>query len=210
MWDRLKAHHAATRDRAILDLFAADPGRAQDFAVEACGMRLDWSKTTIDATARDLLLELAEAAGVATRRAAMFSGAKINETEGRAVLHSALRNLDGSVIVDGADVMPAVRETLSRMEGFADDVRHGRFAGAGGAFTDVVNIGIGGAASPGQAGPSPMSSTSASAGPIWGRRWPARRLRPMPTGRAVISSRTSIPRMSRTCSPRSIRRARLS
>jgi len=144
MWDRLKAHHAATRDRAILDLFSADPGRAAEFAVEACGMRLDWSKTNIDATARDLLLDLAETAGVGARREAMFSGARINETEGRAVLHTALRNLDGSVIVDGADVMPAVRETLARMERFAEDVRRGRFAGAGGAFTDVVNIGIGG------------------------------------------------------------------
>ena len=144
MWDDLRAHFAATRDRAILDLFAADPDRARTFAVEACGMRLDWSKTNIDATARDLLLRLAEAAGMAQRRDAMFNGAKINETEGRAVLHTALRNLDGRVSVDGADVMPAVRATLARMEAFAGDVRQGRFAGAGGAFTDVVNIGIGG------------------------------------------------------------------
>ena len=144
MWDDLRAHHAATRDRAILDLFTADPDRARTFAVEACGMRLDWSKTGIDATARDLLLKLAQAAGVADRRDAMFAGAKINETEGRAVLHTALRNLDGRVSVDGADVMPAVRATLARMESFADDVRQGRFAGAGGRFTDVVNIGIGG------------------------------------------------------------------
>jgi len=144
MWDDLKAHFAATRDRAIPDLFDADPDRAERFAVEACGMRLDWSKTNIDAPARDLLLRLAEAAGVATRREAMFAGAKINETEGRAVLHTALRNLDGSVTVDGADVMPAVRATLARMEAFAEDLRQGRFAGPGGPFTDVVNIGIGG------------------------------------------------------------------
>jgi len=144
MWDDLKAHHAATRDRRILDLFAAEPGRAGSFATEACGMRLDWSKTNIDARARDLLLQLAESSDVTGRRDAMFAGAKINETEGRAVLHTALRNLDGEVAVDGQDIMGGLRETLGRMEAFAEAVRKGDFAGQGGRFTDVVNIGIGG------------------------------------------------------------------
>jgi glucose-6-phosphate isomerase len=74
----------------------------------------------------------------------MFSGERINETERRAVLHTALRNLDAALVLDGQDVMPGVRETLSRMEAFARDLRSGRIAGQGGRITDVVNIGIGG------------------------------------------------------------------
>ena len=95
---------------------------------------------------RDLLIALYEEAGVPARREAMFSGAKINETEGRAVLHTALRNLDGGpVMVDGADVMPGVLATLKRMEVFAEGLRSGSVASPGGhRFTDVVNIGIGG------------------------------------------------------------------
>jgi glucose-6-phosphate isomerase len=108
-------------------------------------MLFDYSKTNIDATARDLLIGLLDATGVAEKREAMFTGAKINETEGRAVLHTALRNLDGGpVVVDGQDVIPGVRETLKRMEAFATDVRSGRFRVAGGAVEDVINIGIGG------------------------------------------------------------------
>ncbi|AMY69735.1 glucose-6-phosphate isomerase [Frigidibacter mobilis] len=145
-WDELKRHQEAVKDRAILSLF--DKERAAAFSArlgsEGGEMLLDFSKTNIDAEALALLLSLAEAAGVAARRDAMFTGAKINETEGRAVLHTALRNLEGSVSVDGQDVMPALRETHVRMQAFARDVRAGRFTGQGGAITDVVNIGIGG------------------------------------------------------------------
>ena len=90
------------------------------------------------------LVRLAREAGVARAIEAMFAGEAINETEGRSVLHTALRRLDGAVTVDGVDVMPEVRGTLARMDGFATDVRSGRFKGQGGAITDVVNIGIGG------------------------------------------------------------------
>jgi hypothetical protein len=107
-------------------------------------MLFDYSKTQLDAEAMKLLLALAEAADVPARREAMFTGARINETEGRAVLHTALRAPGGSVTVDGVDVMPGVLETRRRMEAFAMDVRSGEIAGAGGAYTDVVNIGIGG------------------------------------------------------------------
>ena len=94
---------------------------------------------------RDLLVGLFVAAGVPDRREAMFSGQAINETEGRAVLHTALRSLDaGSVEVDGRDVIPGVLGALSRMEEFSEEVRSGHLAGAGGPITDVVNIGIGG------------------------------------------------------------------
>jgi glucose-6-phosphate isomerase len=143
LWDDLGYHHAAHADRPILALFEGSD-RARHFSVRADGLLFDYAKTGIDAHARDLLIRLAEAAGVAARREAMFSGAKINETEGRAVLHTALRNLDGSVAVDGRDVMPEVRATNARSEAFARDLREGRFTGQGGRITDVVNIGIGG------------------------------------------------------------------
>ena len=136
MWNDLKAAHAAIKDRAIIDLF--DDARADDFSVETQHMRLDYAKTNIDRATRDLLVSLAQAAGVAERRDAMFAGAKINETEGRAVLHTALRNLDGDpVIVDGIDVIRGVRGTLNAMAAYATQVRASP-------ITDVINIGIGG------------------------------------------------------------------
>jgi len=139
----LLAHHETVKTRPILSLFA-DPARATAFTATADGMHLDWSKTNIDRDARALLVALAESSGLAAKRDAMFAGAKINETEGRAVLHTALRNLDGTVTVEGKNVIPAIVETLERMEAFARDVREGRFTGQGGRITDVVNIGIGG------------------------------------------------------------------
>ncbi|MCB2116843.1 MAG: glucose-6-phosphate isomerase [Rhodobacteraceae bacterium] len=143
LWDDLRFHRADTAGRPILDLFRSGE-RARDFSIRADGMLFDYSKTAIDAHARDLLIRLAEATGVAARREAMFTGEKINETEGRAVLHTALRNLEGSVKVDGRDVMPEVRAIHARCEAFAREVREGRFTGQGGKITDVVNIGIGG------------------------------------------------------------------
>ena len=142
-WDALHDHQAAVTGRSLLSLFET-PDRAAAFSVRADGMLFDYSKTNIDARGRGLLLDLATAAGVAEKREAMFAGARINDTEGRAVLHTALRNLDASVIVDGRDVMPDVRATYARMQAFAADVREGRMRGQGGKITDVVNIGIGG------------------------------------------------------------------
>ncbi|WP_112320897.1 glucose-6-phosphate isomerase [Oceanibium sediminis] len=142
----LRAHRAATQARRIEALFAADPARFQTFSASLEDMVLDYSKTSIDAQALEMLLELAESRGVAARRDAMLSGEKINVTEDRAVLHTALRNRsDTPVMVDGQDVMPGIRETLSRMEAFATAVRDGSIAAPSGKrFTDVVNIGIGG------------------------------------------------------------------
>ena len=143
MWDKLKAHHAQVADRRFADL--VDEARAADFVAQMGEMRLDYAKTNIDADGRALLLALLDASGVAAKRDAMFAGQPINETEGRAVLHTALRNLDGGpVYVDGQDVMPNVLETLARMDSFASEVRDGVFQGQGGKITDVVNIGIGG------------------------------------------------------------------
>ena len=145
MFEELIARQSGIAARPILSLFD-DPARAGDFSVDACGMLFDYSKTNIDRETRALLLDLAVNAGVAARRTAMFSGAKINETEGRAVLHTALRNLSGGPVeVDGTDVMPGVRQVLSRMDAFARALRSGRLVTPGGRpFTDVVNIGIGG------------------------------------------------------------------
>ncbi|MEM9971748.1 MAG: glucose-6-phosphate isomerase, partial [Pseudomonadota bacterium] len=143
-WSDLKTAAEAAAKTPILSRFD-DPGRAGEFSVSAGDLLFDYSKTTLDAAGRDLLVAMYEGAGVPARRDAMFSGVAINETEGRAVLHTALRNLDGGPVeVDGVDVIPGVLDTLARMEGFAADVRDGRVTGAGGKITDVVNIGIGG------------------------------------------------------------------
>ncbi|WP_265500241.1 glucose-6-phosphate isomerase [Paracoccus beibuensis] len=144
IWNRLKSHRTRQGETRIESLFAADTDRVAGFSTRTDGLFFDWSKTMIDAEARDLLLDLARTAGVEARRDAMFAGEKINETEGRAVLHTALRNLSGSVTVDGQDVMPEVRRTHDRMAAFAQQVRDGSFTGQGGKITDVVNIGIGG------------------------------------------------------------------
>ncbi len=143
LWDDLKNHHRDHADRSILQLFENDK-RAAGFSAGFGELLFDYSKTTLDPHARGLLVRLAEASRLAARRDAMFQGKKINETEGRAVLHTALRNLSGSVHVDGREVMGAVRASHARMRGFAADVRDGRLVGQGGRITDVVNIGIGG------------------------------------------------------------------
>lgn len=137
LWKSLSEQHGAVTDRRISDLFD-DPKRAQAFSAQTGDMYFDYSKTNIDAQTRETLLELARGSDIVSKRDAMFSGVHINETEDRAVLHTALRNLDGGpVLVDGADVMPAVLDTLAAMRIFANEVRSG-------IYTDVVNIGIGG------------------------------------------------------------------
>ncbi|MFZ3582569.1 glucose-6-phosphate isomerase [Loktanella sp. DJP18] len=143
MFADLRKHYAAIKDRRIEATLDAD--RAAAFAAQAGDLRLDFAKTQIDDRALSQLIDLLERTGVADKREAMFSGAAINDTEGRAVLHTALRNLDGgAVTVDGQDIMTEVRATLDRMADFATSMRDGSYAGQGGAITDVVNIGIGG------------------------------------------------------------------
>ncbi|MFT6537135.1 MAG: glucose-6-phosphate isomerase, partial [Loktanella salsilacus] len=143
MFADLKSHFDSIKDRRINDTLDGD--RARDFAAQTGDLRLDFAKTQIDDVALDQLIALLEKADVAGRREAMFTGAPINDTEGRAVLHTALRNLDGdAVMVDGVDVMHDVLATLDRMEVFAEAIRDGSYQGQGGAITDVVNIGIGG------------------------------------------------------------------
>ncbi|WP_269581042.1 glucose-6-phosphate isomerase [Roseibium sp. Sym1] len=127
-------------------LFAADPDRFTTFSASFDDLLLDYSKSKIDGKAFDLLLDLARTADVEGRRAAMFAGEKINATENRAVLHTALRNRsDRPVMVDGKDVMPDVRAVLDAMADFSEAVRSGELTSSSGdAFSDVVNIGIGG------------------------------------------------------------------
>jgi len=142
-WAELKQLHAAKKDRHILDLM--NESRATGFSVQADGMLFDYAKTNIDTETRAALLKLAEASGVAEKRSAMFSGEKINLTEGRAVLHVALRAGDEERIeVDGRDVLPEVRRIRAACAAFARDIRSGTVKGQGGPITDVVNIGIGG------------------------------------------------------------------
>ena len=146
LWARLDALRDARAGRRIAALFEADPERAARFSVRAGGMLLDYSKTAIDAPVRAALLDLAAEADVAGRARAMMAGEVVNPTEGRAALHTALRAPEdaGPIEVGGRDVLAEVHATLRRMEAFARDVRAGRARGQGGAYTDVVNIGIGG------------------------------------------------------------------
>lgn len=143
--EALRRHHAAT-PVDMRAAFAGDPKRFETFSLTLDDMLLDWSKTSVTAETMRLLAELAGKAGVEQRRAAMLSGEKINITEGRAVLHTALRNLSGrSVVLDGVEVMGEVKAVLSAMEAFADAIRSGAAAGGTGKpITDIVNIGIGG------------------------------------------------------------------
>ncbi len=143
IWDDLEAQRARLENTPILELFS-DPERAVAFSVRQDDMLFDYSKTVIDAEAREALLSLAATKNIAERRDAMFAGEKINETENRAVLHTALRSDDDHIFVDGTDVLPEIRAIRARMAEFANAVRSGTYQGHGGAITDVVNIGIGG------------------------------------------------------------------
>jgi glucose-6-phosphate isomerase len=143
--DGLRAHRAGRTD-TLRAAFAADPTRFAAFSVTDGDLLLDWSKCAVDAKAMHLLSDLAIAANVEGRRDAMFAGEKINITENRAVLHTALRNgPDATLLLDGADIMPEIHAVLDAMAAFSSAVRDGLVRGAQGRrFTDVVNIGIGG------------------------------------------------------------------
>ena len=142
----LMQHYRDIEPLQMRDLFARDPQRFDRFSVEAGDLLLDFSKNRITDETVSLLVQLAEAAGVPEMRLAMFRGDKINNTEQRAVLHTALRNRSGSpVLVDGQDVMSGVNREIARMGAFAESVRSGEWRGfSGKRITDVVNIGIGG------------------------------------------------------------------
>jgi glucose-6-phosphate isomerase len=145
-WKALQQHFEAIRTKHLRDLFAEDTGRGTRLAVEAAGIYFDYSKHRITDETLRLLLDLARQSGLEERREAMFTGKKINITEKRAVLHTALRAQKGAVIeVDGRNVVPEVHEVLDHMTDFSERVRSGVWKGATGkAMRNVVNIGIGG------------------------------------------------------------------
>ncbi len=142
----LQAHHDATKDVATQDLFAADPERFAKFHVAIDDLLFDYSKQRVTGETMGLLFDLAEAAGLEARRAALFGGETVNPTEGRAALHMALRNVSGKpMLAQGKDVMPDVIAVRDKMGVFSEAVRSGEIVAANGSrFTDVVNIGIGG------------------------------------------------------------------
>ena len=142
-WQRLLATPAPAPLRV---LFATDPSRAERYTLQAADLRIDWSKNLVDDGVIDALMHLVAAGDLHARRDAMFAGERINVTEQRAVLHTALRAPAGTVVeVDGQNVVPEVHAVLASMARFAEAVRDGSWRGATGrAIETVVNIGIGG------------------------------------------------------------------
>ncbi len=145
-WHQLQEHFRQVRDLHLRDLFRDDPGRAQRLAIEDCGILLDYSKNRIVDETLQRLVRLAQACGLEDAAERMFSGEKINVTENRAVLHTALRNRSGEPVrVDGRDVMPDVLAVLEKMAQFSRRVRSGAWTGhTGRPIRNIVNIGIGG------------------------------------------------------------------
>ena len=143
-WQALAAHQKRIAAASLRGLFAADASRAERFSLETDGLLLDYSKHRIDAETMRLLRELAAQAQVPAWIARMFAGDPVNNTEGRAALHVALRS-DRAAFPESGDVMPAVRASRERMRRFVDEAQLGALEGADGrAITDIVNIGIGG------------------------------------------------------------------
>lgn len=145
-WKALTTHFEQMKDRSMRDLFAEDSDRFDHFSLRLNDLLLDYSKNILEQKTMDLLLDLAKECELGAAIEQMFSGAIINETEQRAVLHTALRNRSNTPVeVEGVDVMPKVNQVLSQMEQFSQRVITGDWTGyTGAAITDIVNIGIGG------------------------------------------------------------------
>ncbi len=145
-WKKLADHYGNMQHTHMKDLFADDSGRFGRFSIRFEDILFDYSKNIVTEETLSLLQELGRQCGLQDATRQMMNGAKINETEGRAVLHTALRDFSGNPIeVDGTDVMPQVRAVLEKMEGFSDLITSGKWLGyTGRAITDIVNIGIGG------------------------------------------------------------------
>ncbi len=146
-WQALEAHFAANKETRLKDLFAQDPKRFDKFSLTFGGdILVDYSKNLITEETLKLLVELAKETDLRSAIDAMFNGDKINMTEGRSVLHVALRNRsDRPIESDGKDVMPEVKAVLAKMKGFCEKIISGEWKGyTGKAIQHVVNIGIGG------------------------------------------------------------------
>jgi len=145
-WKALESHYTEVSKLHLRELFAEDSERGERMSVDAVGLYLDYSKNRITDETLELLFRLAEESGLQSRIDAMFRGEKINVTENRAVLHTALRaSRDAAVFVDGENVVPGVNTVLDRMAHFSDRVRNGAWKGhTGKRLRNIVNIGIGG------------------------------------------------------------------
>ena len=145
-WNALAEHAESLQDTSIRDLFDAEADRAATYSADGAGWHFDYAKQRVTSETMDLLVALAEERDLGARREAMFTGVHLNNTEDRAVLHTALRLPRGaSLEVDGVDVAADVHEVLDRMGAFADQVRSGSWLGfTGKPITNIVNIGIGG------------------------------------------------------------------
>ena len=145
-WKNLQAHYEAIQHTSIKELFEANTKRFEEFSIQYPSLLVDYSKNRINAETIQLLVDLAKETGVDEAIHQMFNGDQINVTEGRAVLHTALRNRSNEeVLVDGVDVMPQINQVLEQMKNFSKQVISGEWKGyTGKEITDVVNIGIGG------------------------------------------------------------------
>ena len=145
-WTALAKHREELGEVQLRELFAADPGRGAGYTLQVGDLHIDYSKQLVTDETLRLLRDLAAATGVFELRDAMFRGEKINTTEGRAVLHTALRaSRDAVVEVDGENVVPAVHAVLDRMADFAERIRSGAWTGhTGKRIRNIVNVGIGG------------------------------------------------------------------
>ncbi len=145
-WKTLEDHYQEIRDSSLNDMFAADPKRGERLTAQAAGIYLDYSKNRVTDETLRLLLRLADESGLRAQIEAMFQGKKINFTEDRAALHTALRApRDASIVVNGENVIPRVHAVLDQMVDFSNRVRNGVWKGhTGRRIRNVVNIGIGG------------------------------------------------------------------
>ena len=144
-WAALTAHFAKVKDVTLQQLFAQDAVRAPKYTLQWEDFWVDYSKNNWDETTRNLLLQLAQECDLKTSIEKYFTGDKINATEGRAVLHTALRSAEKEILVDGQNVIPEVEEVKAKIKTFSQEIISGKRKGyTGKPFTDVVNIGIGG------------------------------------------------------------------
>lgn len=145
-WKKLEAHYAEMKNTQMKSLFASDSNRFSNFSTKFEDILIDYSKNIIDKTTFSLLLDLAKEVDLQHAIKAMYNGSVINETEGRSVLHIALRNRSNSpILVDGKDVMPDVNAALEKVKTFSNQVIDGTWKGyTGKSITDIVNVGIGG------------------------------------------------------------------
>lgn len=141
----LKKHYAHIKNSTLLDLFGNNKNRALKYTLNCNGLKFDFSKNNINDETISLLANLANEVGVIDKIKAMFSGDKINNTENRSVLHTALRSKAKNIFVDGINVMPEIKKVLARMSEFSHKLHNGTHVGfTGKQITDIVNIGVGG------------------------------------------------------------------